>query len=142
MVSEEKQAVIDAVIARLMCDFNEGDFTVLEELLGFLPINTLIESLPEDQWSKFRTNDTIVVDKSFKELRIEDEFQRALSGVRLMAKKGFDDFTLTINGDYGEVSTICDRLEFFGVKVCERGFVHTGFGSSAYGNIHFKLINK
>lgn len=53
MVSEEKQVVIDAVIEQLKKDFEQGDFTVLDELLGFIPINNLIQSLPEEQWTKY-----------------------------------------------------------------------------------------
>lgn len=53
MVSEEKQVVIDAVIEQLKKDFENGDYTVLDELLGFIPINTLIQSLPEEEWSKY-----------------------------------------------------------------------------------------
>lgn len=55
MVTEEKQVVIDAVIEQLKDDFEKGDFTVLDELLSVIPINTLIQSLPEEQWSKFKT---------------------------------------------------------------------------------------
>jgi hypothetical protein len=54
MVSEEKQVVIDAVIEQLKEDIKQGDFTVLDELLGFVPTDTLIRSLPEEQWSKFK----------------------------------------------------------------------------------------
>lgn len=54
MVSEEKQVVIDAVIEQLKEDLNNGDFTVLDELLGFIPIERLIHSLPEEKWSNFK----------------------------------------------------------------------------------------
>lgn len=57
MVSEEKQVVIDAVIERLKEDFKQGDFTVLDELLGFVPIKNLIQSLPEEEWSKYSKDD-------------------------------------------------------------------------------------
>jgi len=53
MVTEEKQVVIDAVIEQLKKDFIQGDFTVLDELLGFVPIKPLIHSLPEELWVKY-----------------------------------------------------------------------------------------
>lgn len=53
MVTEEKQIVIDAVIEQLKIDFKQGDFTVLDELLGFVPIKRLIGALPEELWSKY-----------------------------------------------------------------------------------------
>lgn len=139
MVTEEKQVVIDAVIEQLKKDFEVGDYTVLDELLGFVPINNLIHSLPEEEWPKYDKMETIVVSKSAKELRIEEEYQNALSAIKDLTKKGFDDFTLTIRGDYGEASEVCSKLEYFGVHVCERGFDHRGFGPSAYANVHFEI---
>jgi hypothetical protein len=56
MVTEEKQTLIDAVIEDLKKGFAIGDYTVLDELLGFVPTENLIESLPEDEWSKFKTS--------------------------------------------------------------------------------------
>lgn len=54
MVSEEKQVLVDAVIEDLKKGFAVGDYTVLDELLGFVPTENLIESLPEEEWSKFK----------------------------------------------------------------------------------------
>lgn len=53
MVSDEKQVVIDAVIEQLKDDFEKGDFTVLDELLGFVPIKRLVGSLPEELHEKY-----------------------------------------------------------------------------------------
>lgn len=53
MVTEEKQVVIDAVIEQLKEDIKQGDFTVLDELLGFVPTKRLICSLPEELWVKY-----------------------------------------------------------------------------------------
>ena len=52
-MSDEKQKVVDAVIDDLKKGFVYGDYTVLEELLSFVPITNLIHSLPEEDWEKF-----------------------------------------------------------------------------------------
>lgn len=53
MISEKKQKVVDAVIEQLKKDFEQKDYTVLEELLGFISKKRLIGSLPEEEWKKF-----------------------------------------------------------------------------------------
>jgi len=53
MATEEKQVVIDAVIEKLKEDFKQGDFTVMDELLGFVPTKRLIHSLPEELRGKY-----------------------------------------------------------------------------------------
>lgn len=50
----KKQVVVDAVIEQLKEDFLTGDYTVLEELLFFIPKKNLVESLSEDEWEKFK----------------------------------------------------------------------------------------
>lgn len=52
-MAERKQLATDAVIESLKKDFELGDYTVLEELLGFIPLKNLIQGLPEDEWHKF-----------------------------------------------------------------------------------------
>lgn len=46
-----KQQLIDAVIEDLKKGFAVGDYTVLDELLHFIPKKKLIHSLPEEQWN-------------------------------------------------------------------------------------------
>jgi hypothetical protein len=48
------QKLIDSVIEKLKQDFAEQDYTVLEELLNLIPVENLIESLPEDQWKEYK----------------------------------------------------------------------------------------
>lgn len=50
----EKQEVVDAVIEQLKKDFEQCDYTVIEELLYLIPTENLINSLPEDDWIKFK----------------------------------------------------------------------------------------
>jgi|JFJP01.1.fsa_nt_gi hypothetical protein len=51
-----REELIDAVIAELKADILSGDVTVLEEILGFVEKDKLVESLPEERWSEFRTS--------------------------------------------------------------------------------------
>lgn len=45
--SEEDQALVDEVIEDIRKQFQEGDITVLDELLKFIPVQYLRGSLPE-----------------------------------------------------------------------------------------------
>ena len=54
-MTDKKQKVVDAVIEQLKKDLSVGDETCLEELLSFLPTKILINSLPEEDWEKFKT---------------------------------------------------------------------------------------
>jgi len=47
------QKLIDAVIEDLKTQFEVGDYTVLEELLTFVPDSALVNSLPEERWEEF-----------------------------------------------------------------------------------------
>lgn len=49
-----KQDLIDKVIDQIKTDINEGDTTVLEELLKAVPTSVLLHSLPEEQWDGFK----------------------------------------------------------------------------------------
>jgi hypothetical protein len=49
----KQQKLLNSVIERLKQDFEQGDYTVLEELLSFIPAENLIQSLPEDQWEGY-----------------------------------------------------------------------------------------
>lgn len=52
-MEERKQELVDAVIEDLKKSFKYGDYTVLDELLKKLPLETLVQSLPEEDWEKF-----------------------------------------------------------------------------------------
>lgn len=49
-----KQELIDKAIDQIKMDINEGDTTVLEELLKTVPTSVLLHSLPEEQWDGFK----------------------------------------------------------------------------------------
>lgn len=49
----KKQELIDAVIEDLKKGFAIGDYTVLDELLSFVPDKNLQQALPEEQWNAF-----------------------------------------------------------------------------------------
>jgi len=49
-----KQILVDAVIEDLKKGFELGDYTVLDELLNMLPVKKLVQSLPEEQWHKYK----------------------------------------------------------------------------------------
>lgn len=51
--TRDKRPIIDALINQLKQDINDGDTTVLNELLKFIPIEILINALPEQQWKNF-----------------------------------------------------------------------------------------
>ena len=53
-MTDRKQEIVDAVIESLKKDFNLGDYTVLDELLSFIPIKNLIQALPEEEWPKYK----------------------------------------------------------------------------------------
>lgn len=53
-MTKEKHEVVDAVIEQLKKDFEQQDYTVLEELLYQIPTENLINSLPEEDWVKFK----------------------------------------------------------------------------------------
>jgi len=53
-MKKEKHELVDAVIEQLKKDFENDDYTVLEELLYHLPNERLIFGLPEEDWVKFK----------------------------------------------------------------------------------------
>ena len=57
--TRDKQPLVDAVIADLKKGMSEGDDTVLDELLKFIPWEILKGSLPEDQWSRFNEKENV-----------------------------------------------------------------------------------
>lgn len=46
-------SLVDEVIEQIKSDMLQGDVTVLDEILKHVPIQTLIHSLPEENWKKF-----------------------------------------------------------------------------------------
>lgn len=67
-----KQILIDAVIDDLKKGFAVGDYTVLDELLNKLPIKTLVQSLPEEDWDKYKE-----LNNSYFELMHQDYYEDA-----------------------------------------------------------------
>ena len=53
--TRDKQPLVDEVIEQIKSDIEEGDYTVLDELLKFLPWERLKHYLPEDKWERFNT---------------------------------------------------------------------------------------
>ena len=51
--TRDKQPLVDAVIEEIMDINNNGDQTVLDELLETIPWEILKQSLPEDKWERF-----------------------------------------------------------------------------------------
>jgi len=62
-----KQQLIDAVIDDLRKGFELGDYTVLDELLNKLSIKTLVQSLPEEEWDKYKE-----INNSYFEIMYQD----------------------------------------------------------------------
>jgi hypothetical protein len=52
---ELKQKLIDEVIEHIKLDLSNGDCTALDELLNFLPNTNLVQFLPEENWSKYKS---------------------------------------------------------------------------------------
>lgn len=50
---EKKQELSDAVYNKIKTDLEEGDGTVLEELLKMIRSSNLLQSLPEEKWNEF-----------------------------------------------------------------------------------------
>lgn len=48
-----KEKLINDLINQIRLDIYDGDTTVLAEILGNVPNDVLIESLPEENWSEF-----------------------------------------------------------------------------------------
>jgi hypothetical protein len=67
-----KQQLVDAVIEDLKKGFEKGDYTVLDELLNKLPIKTLVQSLPEEDWQVYDE-----LNKSYFEIMHQDYYEDA-----------------------------------------------------------------
>lgn len=50
---ERKQKLVDDVIEDLKESLASGDYTVLDELLKFVPVKNLIQALPEEKWTDY-----------------------------------------------------------------------------------------
>ena len=50
----DKEKLVDRVIEQLKEDLEIGDYTVLDEILHNVSDEVLINSLPEDEWPKFK----------------------------------------------------------------------------------------
>ena len=49
-----KQDLIETVVKQIELDIHCSDYEALEEVLGFMPIDNLIEYLPEEDWKQFK----------------------------------------------------------------------------------------
>ena len=54
----KKQKIVDAVIEDMKKSFEQGDYTVLEEVLFMLSKKKLIQCLPEEDWPKYQEKKT------------------------------------------------------------------------------------
>jgi hypothetical protein len=54
MMEELKQELLNDVILEITDAINHSDHEALEELLNFLPVENLIEYLPEEVWEKYK----------------------------------------------------------------------------------------
>lgn len=52
-MEDRQQLIVDTVIESLKEDMKHGDYTVLDELLKFIPLTNLVQALPEEEWTKF-----------------------------------------------------------------------------------------
>jgi len=50
---ERKQKLVDDVIEDLKESLVQGDYTVLDELLKFIPTKNLVQALPEEKWGDY-----------------------------------------------------------------------------------------
>ncbi len=53
-VAEGPSVLVDAVIEEIKKQIENKDLTSLDDLLRFIPKETLIQFLPEDEWNKYR----------------------------------------------------------------------------------------
>ena len=69
------QPIVDAVIEQLKDDMSKGDYTVLDELLKFIPRQLLINSLPEKDWQNFTAEAMreTLINKVFQKYYSDDE---------------------------------------------------------------------
>lgn len=73
----------------------------------------------------------LVVNKDASAERIQTEYKYALKHAKEQAEQGFSDFTLEIMGSYSECHEVLRKLEANGIFCHNRGFSHSGNGSTA-----------
>lgn len=52
-LEERKEAIVDDVIEYLKKEIEQGDVTVLDELLKMIPDKNLIQALAEEEWKQY-----------------------------------------------------------------------------------------
>lgn len=57
LLTQEKERLTNAVHDQIIEDMENHDTTILFELLGFLPFEVLLHSLPEERWVEFENKD-------------------------------------------------------------------------------------
>lgn len=100
-----KQELIDAVIESLKADVLAGDVTVLEELLGFIEKDKLVQSLPEDRWSEFRSSSDYFSIRAtgFSKVTQREEIEiNAGENGKIMIYKTIEGFVVDAYGQEGD----------------------------------------
>jgi hypothetical protein len=46
--------LLDVALEQIKLDVHCGDYTAIEELLKFVPIENIIQYLPEEDWKQFK----------------------------------------------------------------------------------------
>ena len=54
-MEELKEELLNDVILEIAEAFRYADYEALEELLNFIPVQNLIEYLPEELWEKYKS---------------------------------------------------------------------------------------
>jgi hypothetical protein len=51
---KSKQDLIETALKQIVMDVHCGDLEAIEELLNFLPIENVVQYLPEEDWKQFK----------------------------------------------------------------------------------------
>lgn len=85
-MNEKKQQLIDAVLEQIKENIAEGDLTAIEELLRFVPLQNLIQFLPEEVWKNYylMTFEDLVQEIAEN---VSDGYETAILGKNMKAVK-------------------------------------------------------
>jgi len=78
MTREEQQKLIDKVLEETQESLANGDLTVLEEILKFVPTNILVGSLPEEDWDEYRPSPTVYDFSQYESLSKTEECKKTI----------------------------------------------------------------
>lgn len=93
-----REQLVDAVIEDLKQSFAIGDYTVLDELLHFIPTKNLIQALPEERWKEFQNINNNNPNRIWSE--IHDDFE----------DEGFIHIDAWTTADDGEVGNVIAKI--------------------------------